>query len=451
MARVKRQPVYRASHGRVFRRGAVLAGKLGGGIARRAAASVAKMAVRQVARRMRGQRRVQSNTSMRQVVRGRWGKSFGGVSTGFYRGKFRKPVKRVGWSTAQQTKYLSAGYLANSEVFGRVADADCVYIGHSTFDRTQVARAVAAATLRKLLKKCGFDPDQPQQEIPIRDYGDSRGAQLRWARIESTGLPVIVTYTFVDGETLQSLIINSGMATQISDCMEMVDGSVRGSFDRVSLYTNDTANTGSTWSLAGELNLRDEVLDIFVQSTLTVQNRTKSGTVDTVAAETVDNQPLRGRLYDMIGGVPQTKEMGANGLNRVPANGILLQQSVDLSPAAYFKEPPMPKIFSNCYKSSNITLEPGMIRKTVLTSQWRGYFNHLVCHRLTVRQVPFLGQMNYAPGKCQLIALEERLNSGSTNPITVSYEADRKFAAMLITSRRPCMLGHYEDAQVDNV
>lgn len=392
-------------------------------------------------------------TARRVVPKQKPGKQWFGTSVGVYKGPFKRAKKNV---KSDETKYLNNGYGLTVECFGRVDDADCVYVGHSTYDRDNLSRTIANAVVRKLLKKCGFNPDSPDQEIPFYAYNDSDGFRLSFTVIDNSGTIFPFNYDIPNDTNLENLTSNSGFLDAVRARMVAIDAHARGDFDRIALYSSDRNGVSTNWRLAGELNLRTEVLEVWVHSTLTVQNRTKSASGSS-ETDVVDSQPLKGYLYHMYGGVPKTKRMGLTSiapqtsLNRIQTPGIILAQAVDMN-STYFKEPPVPSFFSNCGKSSYVNLASGDMKKTVVSSKWRGYFNNILIGKLKNVSPDGLQQVTmYAPGKCQILALEERLNSGSTNLITVSYECERKMGAMLISTKKPTMLSAFTEYQLNNV
>lgn len=373
---------------------------------------------------------------------GRWQ----GVHQGKFVGKFKKPRRSQGRVTRMKTQYQNSGYVCNKEVFGKVDSPDCVYIGHSTWDAPQIAEAIAIAALRKLCRKAGFNADSAEQELPFYAYNDSDGFQLSWTLIRADGSLYNSDYTIPGDTTLSSLATNSGFKSAVQDAMTSSVGTT-GNFDRITLRSSDRNGVSTNWRLASELNLKTEVLKIFSKSTLMVQNRTKSASGSS-STDVIDNQPIKGFLYRMVGGVPQPKTMGSS-LNRATAQGIILKRAVDLSPAQLYKEPPVPSHFSNCYKSSYVGLQPGDMQRSSIMSQWTGYFNNLVSGKFLQR---YTGDaVEFAPGKCELFAMEESLNSGSTNLLLANYEAEKTVGAVLISSKRPTMLAGHSELEINNV
>lgn len=376
-----------------------------------------------------------------------------GMSTASYSGKFKRARRKTSKQTNKLTKFQSLGYVNTREVFGKVSDPDCVYVGHSTYEARRLAQAIGCAMVRKLLKKGGFDPDSPNQEIPFYEYNNSDGFKITWVIRDPSGTMTPTSYITPDNATLESIVANSGLAAVILNRLENVDGFNRGSFERITLYSSDRNELATNWRLAAELNLQQEVIVVMSTSELVIQNRTKSdsGSSD---VEQVDNVPLKGYMYEFVGGVPQTKQLErfANTVNF--RDGVLLARAGSFASPDYKKEPPVPKTYNNCKKSAYVGLNPGTMKNTKISSYWRGYFNNIIMGRLTFRSsgvADATSVVTFSPGKCQMFALEERINSGATNPITVQYEVDRKIGVYLITTKKPVMSMGYTAQQYDDV
>lgn len=389
----------------------------------------------------------------RKVRFGRKGQ-FGGLSTGRYAKRFRRPTKKKVRRLVGVSKCLKTGYVETKEVYGKVDDADCVYVGQSTFDVASLAKVISCAILRKLFKKAGINVTNPLGELNLYWNDNADGFYINFQVRDSDGviftLPSSAGYVTVDGDTLESVAQNSTLIARVGDRLRAVDSGNRGDFERISLYSSDRNGVSTNTRLAAELDLRNEIIDIMISATLTVQNRTKSDGGSTEITQ-IDNQPLSGYLYEFTGAVPQSKQYDMGVLNRMRPGGVFLEQSVDLSPALLFKEPPVPKTFSNCIKATRVALQPGDLQKTYISVSYRGYFNNIMQKMKATMKDNNSSVVQYAAGKCQLFALEERLNTGSANLITVTYEIDRKVGAMLTTSRAPVALSGYTSQIVNNI
>lgn len=389
-------------------------------------------------------------TSTQTATRPR--KSFSGHSVGIYKGRFRRGRKSAGKFVKQDTKFASMGMLRNLECYGTTTDADCVYVGHSTYAPFDIAEVIAAAVLRKLLKKVGFNPESYTQEIPIRSTTDARGMRLTWTIVTQNSTTNVENYDFVDNDTLFSVTIAaaSGGVSFKDRIQQFMDGTWTNGerIQSVALYYVD-AGTTTNYLLAAELNMDRERLQVYVRSELTIQNRTKGATATGEDSDRVDSQPLKGMSYLLAGGVPKTIDQAYNQLNRTwTVAGVILSKAANL-PGAY-KEPPLPKTFTNCKKSRKQSLQPGDIRKSVLVHNYAGMFNTMICQKLKSEDTIVTGTPNrrytgYAPGKSEVFAFEEILNTGSTNLITVAYECDKKLGACLTTMKAPIMKPDYAE------
>lgn len=374
---------------------------------------------------------------------------FPGMSTGYYKGRFAKRSSANDVSSRKLNYYSGRGYVTCQEVFGQCNDVDCVYVGHTTYNKPEIAKAIACATLRSLLIKAGFNPDSPQQEIPFNLYNQSTGFTLNWVEINADGAVTPVQYTIPDNTNLSNLATASGFYDRILSRMDKDDGSVRYEIDRIALYSLDF-NVTATGRLAAEINLKREHIELEIISTLVVQNRTKPATGSGTTTDAVDNQPLKGYRYECSNGVPTVKTMGNDGLEKMLSNGVLLQQAVDLSPASLFKEPPPPRMFSNCRKYNRVALEPGEIKRSSIVWRVTGLWNTVIQQRLTSQKGVANENIGKAPGRCELFAMEERLNSGSSNAITIQYECDKKTMCRTWQGKLATMLPDYTQIEQNN-
>lgn len=374
---------------------------------------------------------------------------YSGVSTGKYRGLFKKPRRPKG-GKGGNLKYLKTGSMLTKEIYGSIDDADVVMLGHSTFPRSELAKVIAEATLRKLFAKAGFVADAVDQEIPAFAYNDADGFQVSIVRVKE-GTITPTTYFTINNDTIATVAVNCGLIGFLETAM-ISNGNSGLDFDRIALYTSDRNGVATNTRLAAELNLRTEVLELKVSSAMTIQNRTKSATGST-STDVIDNQPLRGYLYQCAGSVPQTTTMGRNVINTMELTGLQLIRGAEAATVSGgYLEPVHPKTFTNCYKSSRVSLQPGDIKKSYITSVWKGYWNNLVVGKLQARLNNVApDSYSYAPGKCQVFALEEILNSGSTNKITCNYELERKIGAVLYKSKTAPMVPPFEQVRVDNL
>jgi len=357
-----------------------------------------------------------------------------GWSQAGYHGRFKGKFKKGG---GVLQKYAKNGFLVNHEVFGNVADPDIVYITHNTYSYDKISRVIALALLRKLLKKVGINPDSGDQELPVAAYNDAGGFKLEYVVIDNAGTPTVTSYITANNDTMELILSPAKWALQ-DTIKSMLRANVDGQqLDRLIIYTSD----GGVWRSKYELQMQREVMEIYISSNLNIQNRTKAASGDVTSTEVIDNQPLMGFIYNLKGAVPKVQSMGVNGLTQVADGGVSTTTGASLGTA--LKEPPLKSYFTNCTGVKPVKLEPGGIKNTFCSVKYRGFFNNLIQKLRVQGGAGAFVTARYAQGKCQIIALEEQLNSGSLNNITVMYEAQKKIGCMFITTKKASALGAY--------
>jgi len=366
--------------------------------------------------------------------------------------KFKNPSRS--FYTPLQ-KFQANGMVYNKETFGKVVSPDCVYLGHSTYDQEQMSKTIALAIVRKLVKKAGYNPTTAKETIPFKDnIADSAGFkfQIVTENIE-TGALTSYDYETVNTDTLETIITANfnGQGFNFFDFINLImaqnDTAAFTILSDVILYAKDRYDNilgeQSNYRLKASLNMKNEVLKVYSHSRLVVQNVTKGAASSSADDTAVDAQPLQGYFYQFAGGCPSSKQRGNYGISRLRSSGILLHRAQDLTPPEDFKEPPIPSTFNNCYKATKVGLEPGSMKRADITSNWTGFFNNLLFGSLTVKRGASL--VFNTPGKSQMIALEEAMNTGSANLITTSYQCEKNIGVMLITSTKPICIAKHEE------
>lgn len=396
----------------------------------------------------------------------------GGVSTGYFRGRFTKPSRR-GKKTIFD-KYSKYGGILSTEIRGGITDPDVCYIGHSTFRAEQIATAAALAVCRKLFVKAGIDvPVNPEESIVVGNptFATGSGIMLVWKILRADGTTDVGSYYPGNNTSVALITFANNFASQIllmmntSRLSQQVATEVLIPEVWLQYQGGATEGTNPAKLILSRINLETEVLHILVESEMVVQNRTKSDVGLSEETDVVDNVPLKGYCYEFIGGVPQSKESRlvgqlttvARALNRTDwTTGMISVRGAQLTGSLKnYREPPDSKVFNNCSKASKVTLEPGHIKKSTLVSTWRGYFTNLFKYKLIYvrgQDIPGVNFQNVkAPGKARLFALEERLNTGNTNPIVVNFENQVKVGCYLQSTKKFNMLTlHTDDVVFEN-
>lgn len=383
-------------------------------------------------------------------ARGR--RAFGGSSVGRYTGRFRRPRRKLPRAANVELKYARSGYSIKRETHGGVADPHCVYLGTSTYDKDQITRTIIGAAYRKLFTKAGI-PVPAANEIPaLQDPLDAGqpfagGFKITLTYLDSSGVATQEDHFIADRQTFESLVVANPIYNTIRNSMDSRSDGNRSEFERLALYLN--IGGAAPFRLMAELNLKQEHIDLHIKCSMVVQNRTKSAfaTGNQDDSDRVDTQPLKGWLYNFSSAVPEHKTYGVTQLKRLSEfEGMMLVRSEEL-PLQY-REPPHPKFWGNCIKQAYVKLEPGEIKRAFVTYSVKGSFSDVVNRKLAAR-IGTQG-VSRAFGRSMLFAMEERLNSGSTNRIELYYESERFTGCILKSRKQQFMLSQYEESSVFN-
>lgn len=408
--------------------GAVLGGIVGNVPGAAAGAKIAGKFVNYKQGRQRRARRIAARKT-----------GFVGTSSGTYGGKMAPAHGFLpkGWKNLTQSK----GYHLTKEFYGGISDANCVYIGHSTWNSDLLTKAITGAILRKLLKKSGIDVPANAAEIQFTD-GQSDGMRLRLATInQETGL---ATYTNVDvanDTTFIQFVDNSPLHTAVSAYLLNQTNETLYSIQLMSLDTSLI----NTHKQVSTIYFDREYMEIMVEAEMMIQNRTKGqfSAADDNDADRVDNQPLVGYRYTFKHGDPRlrmpkikinnnTGDTSNVGLGIMPNAGQILIKAVGL-PVSY-QEPPLPGEWQNCDSSNKVSLQPGEMKKSKISHVYKGMLVSLL-HKLRCSTLTSNFWATGIPGKSAHFALEEALRTASTNLVTVNYQNQYTIGAVLTTKR----------------
>jgi hypothetical protein len=202
------------------------------------------------------------------------------------------------------------------------------------------------------------------------------------------------------------------------------------------------------------LVMKQEVIDLTTMVHTVIQNRTRaaSGTAGTGSTSTdvLDVQPLKGPVFEFAG-IPKPKQADNSLMSSTYIQGVWLVRVNGLSGSDYqaWREPPVKKSFSNVTAQGYTRINPGAMKDMSCADHYRGYFQNIVAGKIKV--LTEAGKTAFAPGKSQAVFLEEELNSGSANNISVQYETQHTIGCQFITSKYPNMQPYYETQELNLV
>jgi len=372
-----------------------------------------------------------------------------GVSSGRFTGKFKRPrrVKRKG----KKVKAMYNGAVVLDETFGVVSDPHCVYVGHSTYNNQKVVKAIVYCIIRSLFKKAGIHIMSWDSEIPFRNTSLSTGFRLEFATMfQPTGSISVDTYDSVDNCSIQ--VIYDIWTAMVASFEEYLFNDEGGSYSsenvpfEMRLFSADLG-TVTLHTLKASLPLTNTVFNLSITSEIEVQNRTKGADALSLGdADRVDNQPLIGYIYHFKHATPQVKTPTYNNgpfvandyFNRVAEDGVTLVRADDVA-GSQFQEPPPPLYWSNCIKSSKVTLDPGEIKRIHIKYNFKNTLQNIVkklravSSQGAVTSGTWAGSIQAMAGRSQILALEERIRTTSDNIVTVQYERQLTISCSLKT------------------
>jgi len=388
-----------------------------------------------------GQRRIQRKTQVK------------GLSTGTYQGKFATPS---GLKKTFETTGNRLGFVAGKEVHGLVEDPDCVYIYHTPYEVSLTVTAICGALCRTLLRKAGIEVGNQKNELLFNSYDNSSGATFLFTFQNIQGNTTSYFVTVANDWDFDRLVLevsNQSIAGKIGyQFKDYLLGNNPYMPYSMSLYFDDSRNadgTSFTTRLAAHVTLGDEYMVLQQYSCLTIQNRTKGSNAADYDADRIDNQPLKGKIYQFKNADPRlkTQQRGGTGMvnfhEQVYSSGDTdairaFGGTADFPATAHMNEPPEPTLWRNIDKTSNISLEPGAMKKCMLVTEYK-YRLPTIMNKLKVDHFSQSNNMKSFQGlhggKSQIIALEEQLATPGDNFITCIYEQETKVSAYTYTKK----------------
>lgn len=366
---------------------------------------------------------------------------YGGTSTNKsmgksrYLGNFKRPHP---YSDNWETKCLKNGYVWIEELYGKVSDPNSIYMTHSTFNSALLAQVITMTWLRKVLKKAGIECKDRNAIIPLQNISVGTGGRFEYHEQHPTSGVITTTgYETVAGETMTSLLSNFGAMT--TAIQTYLNGQSESLPFQLNFYSFDISiGPASKFNVSGVLDLDNEVLDVYANSEIKIQNRTSPDTA-TAGNQDVDRsdiQPLVGTLYE-FNGDPKLKKMGTNNANLlklqgVVATGIKLNRSAEFTDVTYNNRPPA-QIFLNCYKRSNVVLQPGEVKRGNVYFNYKGTVKSLLPKAAIETNTASLCYS--VKCKTQMLVFEELMRTAGTNEIVVQYERKHRVGCMSYTKK----------------
>jgi len=365
----------------------------------------------------------------------------GKAPTGTYRGRFKKPRKLVKDIKAKAGKL---GWQQVLEFNGSVSDADIVYLHYNNYQKDEIFKTITGAIVRTLFREAKIDISNQEQVLQLNtpttsQFNASNAFIITFLTINPITQAILETnYPIPTNATLRAVILGCyNTPGHIGQFMNsyMTNGS---NLEPYGIYLHRDVQALGRIHMAS-LTFENLMVEIECNSTLTVQNSTLgSGTSTDPTADRVDNQPLKGSLYHFGNADPRLKQTASigngvlNNIDWVFSSGVtrgMVAFGGSIFPYDIDKEPPTTRMWKNIKKSSGITLDPGNIKKTSISNKYKNYFVELLKKFRadvfgTTQGLPIFN--NVKACQSQILALEERIRTASTNLITVNWEYENR-------------------------
>jgi len=352
------------------------------------------------------------------------------------RGFVKKGFSSKGYvKKARSKKRVYSSHICE-EVSGVVSDKDCVYITHVACDTYQLVEEIVKACIRKLFERAGMVLRDNREVISGENLADGSGfrVELVSENIDSSDSvrSVLAGYDTADGTTI-AIAANAFFSAflSISSTLQTLPGAgLNANGNVLSKFILWEVTGVPTKRLAAELDLKNIEIDLYCQSQLKFQNRSRSGD-GTEQIDNVNNNPLMGYIYDFRG-IPKTRMHGPGALQTIPSNrGVQLVRAsqMNASNSANFKEPPRSGDFINCIGKKKLYINPGQVKMTTISTQKSmGLYNLLKALKYHVGEINNEYQSFYSMFPTQMVALEDVINVDLDEKIEVAYEVDRKLS-----------------------
>jgi len=385
----------------------------------------AKSALRQVAdvARKYATKRVRDFTStiFQPKKKPRKAPKRGFVTTGSYKGRFkgrrkRYPVKRV--ASKSKEYYAERGVTFDLETNGSISDANCVYLGHSSFSPYYLMQCTIQAILRQVFFRAfNWTPASVEEKIPANaDLDNSTEFTLIFKSTNmQTAATTTVNYIFGLTESISTLSNQAAIQAFFITCSTGLSQKIQS----ISLV-----QTSLPKSTHVTLDLSTATISYFANSQLKVQNVTTPDTINLESTD-VNNVPLVGRMYTLAKPYPDTQALSPLRLNWMNTDtGMITHVAGDLTSGGRnfnaLKEPPSPGFFSGCRSSMKLRLEPGAIKMSSCRSSrsmdMHGFLQAISYNNTVSNNVTTL------LGGSKVLALERVISVQGTLPIKLFYE-----------------------------
>lgn len=366
--------------------------------------------------------------------------------------------KGRGVPRTKTAEYAKVGFCEDATYGGRVQDADCVYIGHTSWPVDRTFAVTMMAFVRAMLRHVDIDLETPTSVLPFLTGVDT--ITITW--IDSSNTVASSSFPYSPGAT--DTVDTLGITLYVF-FRNAIYANAKRYYQRLVMHSGDVIRL--------MLNLATAKVEICNTSYLKVQNSTQSaesggGGND---SEDIAAVPLQGFSYFGRGNFTGKKEYSTNSkalstqpdvpleINSDTQSGIMTLRAANsplthANSAPYYGNPPSAHEMKNTQSSAYVTLEPGVMKTDKLED----------CHSLTFNQ--FLYKMYIAGyvaqtdngafgqwsrsmmGHFKVFALEKKLYSNNQDQVQVRYELNHFIRARVFLRKQTSSMTRNLDKQL---
>lgn len=345
----------------------------------------------------------------------------------------RKRFRAAKPQSKKLSSVLRGGVQMRLDVAGEREEADICYIGHTTNAYSQILHVVHMALLKKLFQLFGTTINNVDDAIGgVGVFGVSMSKINDQVRSDVTASHTAVTTYWSLAQSFINIVAN------------YVNGGAA-NFRLIKIwYQSYNAALTEPFSNYKELHLDNCYVEILTSSVLRLQNRTVASTATgNEDATNVENNPVRGRSYDINGNGTFLKwtDDDANTFSLLGSdvNGGLAASIVGTGLTtglqAALKRPQPSSSFRYCYGNKKVLIDPGLIRPSYLSHRQKLSLDKYCDIFLPI----YAGFGGYVPfGKSRVFALTKMIDSGVAEEpsVKIGYEILFRCSAVAVT-RKP--------------
>jgi hypothetical protein len=371
-----------------------------------------------------------------------------------YRGKFikkrkntykkkKKMLRKKNKKKSMKIDLSYGGLAIKKEEYGTVDDLDTVYIINPAISDYELITLAVQSMIKKLLRK-GINWHAPSAGEEI-EFGLNSGSvnpvglgfTLYGGNPIASGTDikyqVLVNHPVVNGDTIRSVAsafynyfytYSAGYGLSDNKNTEEIYQFVM--YSQVKAPT--AVGAGDIVQTLATIDVASEVINYSGYSRLKVQNRTNSVS-DSGSVEVNDSKPLEGYIYK-FNGLPKTSVENAGDFMNMSISVHTKTFGAATTPGD-FKEPPPMRVFKNCYARSKVYLDPGIIKEVTVRS--RGSKNFLQFLKDIDYSGSTAGLVTSSRFPCQMLALEEVINSTDVNAVKLGFETGTSLMVEMVS------------------